>query len=108
MAVIRVSAVSFQSFRPNLVEYVLPASRPGPLASNPIRFRLERFRMREMPRVEELGHGVWSLPVPIPGSPLGFTYVYLVSGDEGAVLVDTGWDHDESWEALTRAVERTG
>jgi len=61
-----------------------------------------------MPRVEELGHGVWSLPVPIPGSPLGFTYVYLVSGDEGAVLVDTGWDHDESWEALTRAVERTG
>lgn len=64
--------------------------------------------MRKTPRVEELGHGVWSLPVPIPGSPLGFTYVYLVAGDDGAVLIDTGWNHDESWEALTRAVERTG
>lgn len=61
-----------------------------------------------MPRVEELGHGVWSLPVPIPGNPLGFTYVYLVSGDGGAVLVDTGWNHQESWDALTRAVEHTG
>lgn len=61
-----------------------------------------------MPRVEELGHGLWSLPVPIPDNPLGSTYVYLVSGDDGAVLVDTGWDHDESWEALTRAVEQTG
>ena len=60
------------------------------------------------PPVEKLDNGVWSLPVPIPGNPLGFTYVYLVEGSEGPLLVDTGWNHDESWQALLQAVEQTG
>src|SRR5699024_1712829 len=47
-------------------------------------------------------------PIPIPGNPLGFTYVYLVEGSEGPLLIDTGWNHDQSWQALLRAVERTG
>ncbi|WP_159943040.1 MULTISPECIES: MBL fold metallo-hydrolase [unclassified Nocardiopsis] len=60
------------------------------------------------PPVEDLGDGVWSLTVPIPGNPLGFTYVYVLTGSEGPVLVDTGWDHDESWEALVRGLKQTG
>ncbi|MFJ9558120.1 MBL fold metallo-hydrolase [Nocardiopsis sp. NPDC101807] len=64
--------------------------------------------MPDAPPVEDLGDGVWSLPVPIPGNPLGFTYVYVLTGSDGPVLVDTGWDHDESWEALVRGLARTG
>lgn len=64
--------------------------------------------MRDAPPVEDLGDGVWSLPVPIPGNPLGFTYVYVLTGPGGPVLVDTGWDHDEAWDALVRGLERTG
>ncbi|OOC52751.1 MULTISPECIES: MBL fold metallo-hydrolase [Nocardiopsis] len=64
--------------------------------------------MPDAPPVEDLGDGVWSLPVPIPGNPLGFTYVYVLSSSEGPVLVDTGWDHDESWEALTSGLKQTG
>lgn len=61
-----------------------------------------------MPPVEALDNGVWSLPVPIPGNPLGFTYIYLIEGSEGPLLVDTGWDHEESWQALVQAVKQTG
>jgi len=58
--------------------------------------------------VEDLGDGVWSLPVPLPDSPLGVTHVYLLASAGGPVLVDTGWDHDASWDALVRGIERTG
>ncbi|WP_304453739.1 MBL fold metallo-hydrolase [Nocardiopsis sp. YSL2] len=64
--------------------------------------------MPDVPPVEDIGDGVWSLPVPIPGNPLGFTYVYLLTGPEGPVLVDTGWNHDESWDALVEGVKQTG
>jgi glyoxylase-like metal-dependent hydrolase (beta-lactamase superfamily II) len=64
--------------------------------------------MPDVPPVEHIGDGVWSLPVPIPGNPLGFTYVYLLTGSEGPVLVDTGWNHDESWDALVEGVKQTG
>ncbi|MEE2041516.1 MBL fold metallo-hydrolase [Nocardiopsis sp. CT-R113] len=64
--------------------------------------------MPDAPPVEDLGDGVWSLPVPIPGNPLGFTYVYVLTSSDGPVLIDTGWDHDESWEALVRGLAQTG
>ncbi|CAL9428249.1 hypothetical protein SUDANB121_02013 [Nocardiopsis dassonvillei] len=64
--------------------------------------------MPETPPVEDLGDGVWSLPVPIPGNPLVFTYVYALTGPEGPVLIDTGWDHDDSWEALVKGLARIG
>ncbi|MGW9351445.1 Glyoxylase, beta-lactamase superfamily II [Nocardiopsis flavescens] len=60
------------------------------------------------PPVEDLGDGVWSLPVPIPGNPLGFTYVYALTGGDGPVLIDTGWDHDDSWDALVAGLARIG
>ncbi|MFL1430262.1 MULTISPECIES: MBL fold metallo-hydrolase [unclassified Nocardiopsis] len=64
--------------------------------------------MPDTPPVEDLGDGVWSLPVPIPGNPLGFTYVYVLTGSEGPVLIDTGWDHDDAWDALVKGLARTG
>ncbi|GHC94449.1 MBL fold metallo-hydrolase [Nocardiopsis terrae] len=64
--------------------------------------------MRDVPPVEDLGEGLWSIPVPVPGNPIGFTYVYAISAPGGPVLVDTGWHHDDSWEALVSGLKQTG
>ncbi|RNL84867.1 MBL fold metallo-hydrolase [Halostreptopolyspora alba] len=64
--------------------------------------------MRDMPSVEDLGNGVWSLPVPIPDNPLGYTLTYLIESAHGPVLVDTGWNSEESWNALTTGLDRAG
>lgn len=52
------------------------------------------------PPVIEHGGGVWSIKVPIPANPLGFTLVHLIDTDRGAVLIDTGWDDPTSWDTL--------
>ncbi len=52
--------------------------------------------------------GLWSLRVPIPDSPLGYTLVYLFETARGPVLVDTGWDHRDSWDALLAGIGYTG
>lgn len=64
--------------------------------------------MREVPPVEDLGEGLWSIPVPVPHNPIGFTYVYAVSAPGGPVLIDTGWDHDDSWDALVSGLKQAG
>ena len=64
--------------------------------------------MREVPPVEDLGEGLWSIPVPVPHNPIGFTYVYVLSAVGGPVLIDTGWNHDDSWSALVDGLARTG
>lgn len=52
--------------------------------------------------------GLWSIPVPIPNNPLGYTLVYLFETGAGPVLVDAGWDDDTSWGALTAGMAATG
>lgn len=63
---------------------------------------------RELPPVEDLGGGVWSLPVPIPGNPLGYTLVYALETPRGPVLVDAGWEHEDSWNALADGLRAAG
>ncbi|GAA3198239.1 MBL fold metallo-hydrolase [Actinocorallia longicatena] len=46
------------------------------------------------------GDGLWSVPVPIPGNPLGKTLVYVLESPKGPVLIDAGWEHPESWKVL--------
>ncbi|MFC4562930.1 MBL fold metallo-hydrolase [Nocardiopsis mangrovi] len=64
--------------------------------------------MREMPPVEDLGNGMWSVPVPIPGNPLGYTLVYVLASEQGPVLVDAGWEHEDSWRALADGLSAIG
>ncbi|MFC9929919.1 MBL fold metallo-hydrolase [Streptomyces sp. NPDC127190] len=61
-----------------------------------------------MGKVFEHGGGVWSVRVPIPDNPLGYTLVYVVDTDRGPVLVDTGWDDPGSWDTLTAGLEGCG
>jgi glyoxylase-like metal-dependent hydrolase (beta-lactamase superfamily II) len=62
----------------------------------------------QIPSVEQVTPGLWSLPVPIPDNPLGYTLVYLFETRKGPVLVDAGWDDPSSWEALCAGVAATG
>ncbi|MCW2913492.1 MAG: beta-lactamase domain protein [Actinomycetia bacterium] len=56
--------------------------------------------MRKTPVPEDLGGGIWSVPVPIPGNPLAYTLVYALESERGLVLVDAGWEHEDAWAAL--------
>ncbi|GHJ98588.1 MBL fold hydrolase [Streptomyces sp. Y2F8-2] len=59
-------------------------------------------------QVRDHGGGVRSFRVPIPDNPLGHTLVHLVDTDRGPVLIDTGWDDPDSWDALTRGLAACG
>jgi glyoxylase-like metal-dependent hydrolase (beta-lactamase superfamily II) len=61
-----------------------------------------------IPPTEAVRPGLWSIGVPFPDNPLGYTLVYLLETDRGPVLVDAGWDDDESWEALGEGFRAAG
>ncbi|MFE0131400.1 MBL fold metallo-hydrolase [Streptomyces sp. NPDC059037] len=60
------------------------------------------------PQVTEHGGGVWSIKVPIPDNPLGYTLVHLLDTDSGPVLIDTGWDDPTSWDTLEAGLGACG
>jgi len=51
---------------------------------------------------------VHQFKIPIAQNPLGFVNSYLVKTDEGCLLVDTGWNTDEAFEALTQQLAEVG
>jgi len=53
---------------------------------------------RTSPPVEEVRADLWSVPVPIPDSPLRYTLTYLIAAEGGLVVVDPGWDTDAGWD----------
>lgn len=52
--------------------------------------------------------GVWSVRVPFPDNPLGYTLVYAIETTHGPVLVDAGWDDAESLAALESGLGSIG
>jgi glyoxylase-like metal-dependent hydrolase (beta-lactamase superfamily II) len=64
--------------------------------------------VRPSPTPENLGDGVWTVPVPIPGSPLGYTLVYALESPKGLVLIDAGWQHPDAWSALCGGLSTLG
>jgi glyoxylase-like metal-dependent hydrolase (beta-lactamase superfamily II) len=61
----------------------------------------DAWQRSEFPPVEKVASGVWSVPVPIIGNPLRYVLTYLIEHDSGFVMVDPGWNHPDSWQALT-------
>jgi glyoxylase-like metal-dependent hydrolase (beta-lactamase superfamily II) len=61
----------------------------------------EAWQRAEFPPVEQVTGGVWSVPVPIIGNPLRYVLTYLIEHDAGFIMVDPGWNHPDSWQALT-------
>ncbi|HVT68436.1 MAG TPA: MBL fold metallo-hydrolase [Trebonia sp.] len=70
--------------------------------------QLEAWRERVMPPVEQLADGLWSIPVPIPRNPLRYTSSYAFASGGGLVLLDTGWNADEAWQALVDGLASVG
>ena len=66
------------------------------------------WRSRVLPGIQDLGGGVWSIPVPIPRNPLRYTLVYALDTSRGPVLVDTGWDDPTGRTALAQGLAAAG
>lgn len=64
--------------------------------------------LEPFPPVEKLRPGLWSVPVPIPNNPLRYVLVYVFETPRGAVLIDAGWNTDESWQALVTGLGEAG
>jgi glyoxylase-like metal-dependent hydrolase (beta-lactamase superfamily II) len=65
-------------------------------------------RLSPLPPVEHVRPGVWSIPVPIPVSPLRYVFVYAFETDAGVYLVDTGWNTDDAYDTLTAGLAHLG
>ncbi|MGK5114529.1 MULTISPECIES: MBL fold metallo-hydrolase [unclassified Geodermatophilus] len=69
----------------------------------------QAWQDRTLPPVEEVGPGLWSIPVPIPDNPLRYvtSYVFALAGG-GLGMLDTGWDSEEGWTALCAGLAAIG
>jgi glyoxylase-like metal-dependent hydrolase (beta-lactamase superfamily II) len=68
----------------------------------------EAWQARTLPPVEQLRGDLWSIPVPMPG-PLRYMSVHAFALDGGGLgLLDTGWESDEGWTALTDGLASIG
>jgi len=56
----------------------------------------------------EILPNVYLLKIPIPDNLLGFINVYLIKTAEGSMLIDTGWNTEEAFAALTNQLENIG
>lgn len=56
----------------------------------------------------QIADNVYQLKVPIPGSPLGATLPYLITGPDGHTLIDTGWCQPELMETIRRQLREIG
>src|SRR5256714_7254835 len=61
-----------------------------------------------LPPVDEVRKGIWSIPAPIPNSPLRYVLVYAFETDRGPFIVDAGWNTDDSFETLRAGLEGIG
>jgi glyoxylase-like metal-dependent hydrolase (beta-lactamase superfamily II) len=69
----------------------------------------DAWQARTLPPVEQLRADLWSIPVPIPHNPLRYVSVHAFALDGGGLgLLDTGWESDEGWAALTDGLSSIG
>jgi glyoxylase-like metal-dependent hydrolase (beta-lactamase superfamily II) len=69
----------------------------------------EAWQARALPPVEQLRSGLWSIPVPIPHNPLRYVSTYAFALDGGGLgMIDTGWESDEGWRALSDGLASIG
>lgn len=50
--------------------------------------------------IQDILPGIYKIEVPLPRSPLKATNSYLIKGRERNLLIDTGWNREESRKAL--------
>ncbi len=60
------------------------------------------------PGVEDLGGGLYRIPLPLPGDALTAVNVYAMTGDDGVDLIDAGMALVQARERLTAALGELG
>ena len=60
------------------------------------------------PGVEDLGGGLFRIPLPLPGDALTAVNVYAMTGDHGVDLIDAGMALVQARERLTEALGQLG
>lgn len=60
------------------------------------------------PGVEDLGGGVYRIPLPLPGDALRAVNIYAIASDDGVYLIDAGMAADGAKEQLTSALGKIG
>jgi glyoxylase-like metal-dependent hydrolase (beta-lactamase superfamily II) len=68
----------------------------------------EAWLARALPPVETVRPGLWSVPVPMPDSPLRYVLCYALELPDGIAIIDTGWPTDAAWEALVAGLGAIG
>jgi glyoxylase-like metal-dependent hydrolase (beta-lactamase superfamily II) len=56
----------------------------------------------------EVTPGIYRMPLPLPVTSLGHINSYLVKGDNGHLLIDTGWNTTESFDSLKKQLAELG
>lgn len=56
----------------------------------------------------EIKKNVFQMKIPIPNNPLGNINSYLIKTDEGSMLVDTGWNTPDAYDALVNQMQPYG
>lgn len=56
----------------------------------------------------EVRPGIHRLQLPLVGGPPGGVNCYLIKGTDGWLLLDTGWNSPETFNALNRQIEESG
>src|ERR1019366_10238309 len=56
------------------------------------------------PGVEDLGGGLYRIPLPLPGDALTAVNVYAIAGEDGVDLIDAGMALAQARERLTEAL----
>jgi glyoxylase-like metal-dependent hydrolase (beta-lactamase superfamily II) len=70
--------------------------------------QVSAWRGKVLPPVERLRTDLWSIPLPIPASPLRYTSVYVLASESGVTLIDAGWGSDAAWAALCDGLASVG
>lgn len=52
--------------------------------------------------------GIHQLQLPLPNISPGYVNTYLVQGDNGCLLIDTGWDTEEAFGSLKKQLAEIG
>jgi glyoxylase-like metal-dependent hydrolase (beta-lactamase superfamily II) len=58
--------------------------------------------------VEDLGGGLYRIPLPLPGDALTAVNVYALAGEDGVHLIDAGMAVTQAREALAKALSQLG
>jgi len=53
----------------------------------------------------EIIPGIHQIKLPLKDNPLGYINTYLIHGSEGWLLLDAGWNDQDSFEALSRRLK---